>query len=113
MTQLDLFGYRRDILYKFENQIARYCDILKESKDTIHYAEHIDPHKGKAICCMEYEDYLDINKKDLNGLTYDQILLFLKNIKREGRIEKLEKFLNSKNIPYEADLFTWYNEDLA
>ena len=86
MTQLDLFGYRTDYIREFENQIAWYCDILKERKDSITYAEHIVPHKGKAICGMEYEEYLDVNKRDLKGLTYDQILIFLKNTKPEARL---------------------------
>ena len=53
--QLKLFDYRKDYLFESENQIAWYCDILKETSDSITYAEHIVPHKCKAICGMEYE----------------------------------------------------------
>jgi len=113
MTQLDLFGYRTDYIREFENQIAWYCDILKERKDSITYAEHIVPHKGKAICGMEYEEYLDVNKRDLKDLTYDQILIFLKNTKPEARLNNLKKLLDSRNITYEADLWTWHNKDIA
>ena len=114
MEQLNLWKKdRRDVLHKFENQIASYYDVLNETDDKISYAEHINPHKGKAICNMEYEDYVDIKKEDLKGLTYDQILLFLKNIKQQDRIDQFKKLLKSRNISFEADLFTWYNEDLA
>ena len=49
MQQLELFEYRRDCLFDSKNQIAHYYDILKETEDTISYAEHIDPKKGYAI----------------------------------------------------------------
>ena len=46
MQQLELFDYRKDYLFESSNQIAHYYDILKETEDTISYAEHIDPKKG-------------------------------------------------------------------
>ena len=110
--QLKLFDYRRDYLFDSENQIAHWYDILKENKDTISYAEHIDPKKGYAIAAMEYEEYIDIKKDKLGGLTYDQILKYLKNTKKEERLEKYKALLKFKNIPFEADLFTWHNDDL-
>ena len=114
MEQLNLWKKdRRDVLRESKNQIASYYDVLKETADKISYAEHINPHKGKAICNMEYEDYVDVKKEDLKRLTYDQILLFIKNTKPQERIDQLKKLLKSRNISFEADLFTWYNEDLA
>ena len=91
--------------------LAEY-QILKETEDTISYAEHIDPNKGYAIAGMEYEEYGDVKKNKLRGLTYDQILEYLKSAKKEDRLKKFKALLKFKNIPYEADLFTWYNEDL-
>jgi hypothetical protein len=112
MMQLELFDYRRDYLFESKNQIAHYYDILKETKNTISYAEHIDPEKGYAIAGMEYEEYVDIKKNSLNGLTYDQILTYLKDVKKEERIEKYKALLKFRKIPFEADLFTWHNQDL-
>ena len=112
MQQLKLFDYRRDYLFESENQIAHWYDILSETKDSISYAEHIDPKKGYAICGMEYEEYVDIKKNSLNGLTYDQILTYLKDVKKEERIEKYKALLKFRKIPFEADLFTWHNQDL-
>ena len=108
---------KRDIIHECENQIAWYFDILKETSDSITYAEHITPHKGKAICGMDYEEYVDIAKDKLKDLTYEQILLYLKNIEpdKEKGISKLDKFkvfLKNKDIAFESDLFTWHNEDL-
>lgn len=110
--QLELFDYRRDYLFESKNQIAHYYDILKETKNTISYAEHIDPEKGYAIAGMEYEEYVDIKKNSLNGLTYDQILTYLKDVKKEERIEKYKALLKFRKIPFEADLFTWHNDAL-
>ena len=112
MQQLELFDYRKDFLFDRRNQIAHFYDILSETKDTISYAEHIDPNKGLAIAQMEYEEYVDIKKDQLSGLTYDEILNYLKSSKKEGRLEKLKALLKFRNIPFEADLFTWHNSDL-
>ena len=112
MQQLELFEYRRNCLFDSKNQIAHYFDILKETKDTISYAEHIEPNSGFAIAGMSYEEYVDINKDELNGLTYDQILKFLNNFKKEERLEKYKKLLKFRNIPFEADLFTWHNDEI-
>ena len=112
MQQLELFNYRRDYLFESENQIAHYYDILKETEDSISYAEHINPKKSFAIAGMEYEEYIDVKKDRLNGLTYDQILTYLKDTKKEERIEKYKTLLKFRNIPFEADLFTWHNNDL-
>ena len=77
MQQLELFDFRRDVLFERDNQIARFYDVLSETDDTISYAEHIDPNKGYTIAGMEYEEYVDIKKTNLKELTYDQILSFL------------------------------------
>ena len=47
-----------------------------------------------------------------SGLNYDQILKYLRSAKKEDRIGKYKALLKFRNIPYEADVFTWYNEDL-
>ena len=110
--QLELFDYKRDRLFDSENQIAHYYDVLSETHDSISYSEHIDPKKGYAICGMEYEEYVDVKKDKLGGLTYDQILSYLKDAKKEDRLEKYKALLKFRNIPFEADLFTWNNDDL-
>ena len=112
MQQLELFDYRRDSLFESENQIAHYFDILKETEDGIIYAEHINPKKGFAVAGMEYEEYIDVKKNGLKGLTYDQILIYLKDAKKEDRLDKYKALLKFKNIPFETGLFTWNNNDL-
>ena len=43
MQQLELFDFRRDILFERDNQIAHFYDVLSENKDTISYAVHLYP----------------------------------------------------------------------
>ena len=112
MQQLELIDFRRDILFERDNQIAHFYDVLSETEETISYAEHIDPNKGYAIAGMEYEEYVDVKKDKLKGLTYDQILTYLKSAKKEDRLKKYKALLKFRNIPFEADLFTWHNEDI-
>ena len=112
MHQLKLFDYRKDYLFETDNQIANYYDILYETKKEIKYSEHINPKKGFAICGMEYEEYVDVKKDRLNGLTYDQILKYLIYLKKEERLDKYKALLKFRDIPFEADLFTWNNSDL-
>ncbi len=111
MQQLDIFDYRKDYIFDRENQIAHYYDILSETKDNISYSEHIDPKKGFSVCGMDYEEYVDVKKIHLGNLTYDQILLYLKQSDKEQRIQKYKKLLKFRNIPYEHDTFTWSNDD--
>ena len=110
--QLELFDYRSDRLFDSENQIAHYYDLLSETHDSIIYTENIEPKKKFAICGMEYEEYVDVKKDKLGSLTYDQILKYLKQIKKESRLEKYKALLKFRNIPFEADLFTWNNDDI-
>ncbi len=100
MKQLNLFSERRsDTIRDFKNEIASYMDILSETSEKISYSEFITPHKGKEIIPgIEYEEYVDIYKKDLSGLAYDQIFLFLKNTKPEDKIDNFKKFLKSKKL---------------
>ena len=110
--QLELFDYRRDCLFESENQCVYYYDVLKETDDTISYSEHIEPKKGYAVCGMEYEEYIDVKKDRLRGLTYDQILNYLKDAKKEDRLEKYKALLKFRNIPFGKDIWTWNNDDL-
>lgn len=110
MQQLELFDYRKDILFEKDNQVAHFYDILSETEDKLIYTEHIDPKKKFSICGMDYEEYVDIKKDKLGSLTYDQILEYLKNTKKENRLEKYKALLKFRNIPFDADLFTWNSD---
>tara|TARA_B100000902_G_C26494682_1_gene520997 strand:- start:107 stop:439 length:333 start_codon:yes stop_codon:yes gene_type:complete len=110
MEQLELFDYRRDYLFERDNEVAHYYDILKENKNTISYSEHIDPKKKFSICDMDYEEYVDVKKKDLKGLDYDKILNFLNKFEKDYRLERYKQLLKFNNIKFEADVFTWCSD---
>jgi len=108
-------GDRRDVIDKFENQVATYSDILCERLDEIVYAEHLSPKKGLPHYGTEWEDYVDIKKSDMKSLTYDQLLFFLKNIdakKNGGRLDRLKTFLKNKDIPFKSGLWDWRTKDI-
>ena len=97
---------RSIVIRKFENEVATYSDYLSETSNQIMYREYITPKEGKEIIPgMEYEEYVDIDKKNLNGVTFDQIHDLLKNTKPKNRIDDLKKFLKSNNISYDAGLW--------
>ncbi len=46
----------------------------------------------------------------MKSLTYDQLLLFLKNIdakKNGGRLDLLKTFLRDRGIPFKSGLWDW------
>ena len=47
------------------------------------------PKKGYAFAGMEYEEYVDIKKDRLRGLTYDQILNYLKGAQKGRKTRKI------------------------
>ena len=116
MKQLKLWDRdRRDVIDQFENQIATYSDILYERSDEIFYSEWLSPKKGLPHYGMDWEDYVDIKKSDMKSLTYDQLLLFLKNIdakKNGGRLNKLKTFLRGRGIPFKDGLWDWQTKNL-
>ena len=63
-----------------------------------------------SIILKELLEYYEVDIEQFED--YDQILSFLKNTKKEKRLEKYKALLKFRNIPYEADLFTWHNSDI-
>ena len=101
---------KRIVIREFENEIAKYSDYLTETLNQIIYREYITPKKGKEIIPgMEYEEYVDINKKDLNGVAFEQIHDLIKNTKekKEDSIKSLKEFLKSKNILHDSGTWQW------
>ena len=103
---------RSDVIYQSENQVATYSNILCEKLDEIVYAEHLSPKKGMPDYGTDWEEFVDIKKSDMKSLTYDQLLLFLKNIdpkKNGGRLDLLKTFLRGGDIPFKDGLWDWRN----
>ena len=106
VQKIEHMSDRSILIRKFENEVATYSDYLSETSNQIMYREYITPKEGKEIIPgMEYEEYVDIDKKNLNGVTFDQIHDLLKNTKPKNRINDLKKFLKSNNVSYDAGLW--------
>ena len=100
----DLDKQRHDVIWTNKiKKIARLELVLHEKFDEICYSEYTYPAQGRLFHGVEFENYVDIYKKDMKQLTYDQLLLFLKKVKN-GK-DELKEFLRSKNIPFREGLW--------
>ena len=100
----DLSQLRHDVIWTNKiKKIARFELVLHEKFDEICYSEYTYPAQGRLFHGVEFENYVDIYKKDMKQLTYDQLLLFLK--KAGIGKDELKEFLRSKNIPFREDLW--------
>jgi len=61
---------------------------------------------------IDFMDEVVIDNQNLKSLTYEQILLFLKNIKKE-RKEKFINFLKKRDIKFKSELDYWIDKDAS
>ncbi len=100
----DLDKQRRDVIWTNKiKKIARFECSLHEKFDEICYSEYTYPAKERLFHDLEFEDYVDIYKKDMKKLTYDHLLHFLKKAKN-GK-DELKEFLRTMNIPFREGLW--------
>ena len=101
----DLDKQRHDVIWtnKIKKTVRFKCS-LHEKFDEICYSEYTYPAKERLFHDLEFEDYVDIYKKDMKKLTYDHLLHFLKKAKN-GK-DELKAFLRTMNIPFREGL--WY-----
>ena len=102
--------FREDSIDRFKNQIATYYYTLQQYPDSIVYIESICPKKEMPQYGIDFNDEVEIENQNLKSLTYEQILLFLKNTPKE-RKEKFIKFLKMRNINYKSELDYWIDKD--
>ena len=103
--------FREDAIDRFENQIATYYYTLQQYPDHIVYRESICPKKDMPQYGIDFMDEVEIDNQNLKSLTYEQILLFLKNIKKE-RKEKFINFLKKRDITFKSELDYWIDKDV-
>ena len=104
--------FREDAIDRFENQMATYYYTLQQYSDHIVYIESICPKKGMPQYGIDFMDEVEIDNQNLKSLTYEQILLFLKNIKKE-RKEKFINFLKKRDIKFKSELDYWIDKDAS
>ena len=60
---------------------------------------------------IDFNDEVEIENQNLKSLTYEQILIFLKNTKKE-RKEKFIFFLKKRDITFKSELDYWIDKDV-
>jgi len=99
-------GWKYESFDLTENPIAKYYSSLTDYGDRIKYSDITLPKNSTLF--EEFDDYINIKKQDLKGITFEQILFFLKNIEtKENQTKKdcLVELLNKNQIKYEEGLW--------
>ena len=110
---------KSDIIDKFQNKTETIEEILTEDDDTITFSAIVSGEDTrKKLDYESVEKNLVIKKEHLQNLDYEKIkeilLLFkdskkLLELKGETKMDRLEKFLNERDIKYEVN--HWTNRD--
>jgi len=110
---------KSNIIDKFNNKTETIEEILSENEDTITFSAIISGKDTRQKLDIDsIEKNLIIKKENLKDLNYEKIkeiiLLFKENkklldLKGETKMDRLEKFLNERDIKYKIN--HWTNED--
>ena len=110
---------KSDIIDKFQNKTETIEEILYEDDDRITFSAIVSGEDTrKKLDYESVEKNLIIKKEHLQHLDYEKIkeilLLFKDNkklleLKGETKMDRLEKFLNERDIKYEVN--HWTNKD--
>ena len=107
---------KSNIIDKFQNKTEIIEEILSEDDDRIIFSATVSGEDTRKK--LEYESVeknLVIKKEHLQHLDYEKIkeilLLFKENkklleLKGETKMDRLEKFLNERNVKYEINHWT-------
>jgi len=99
-------GWKYESFDLTENPIAKYYSSLTDYGDRIKYSDITLPKNSTLF--EEFDDYINIKKQDLKGITFEQLFFYLKNIepkKEQSKKDCLVKLLNKNQIKYEEGLW--------
>ena len=99
-------GWKYEVFDKKENPIAKYYSALTDYGNMIKFSDIIHPKNSNMFA--EFDDYINIKKEDLKGITFEQLLFYLKNIKpkeKQSKKDCLIKLLDKKQIKYDEGLW--------
>ena len=86
------------VLDKGKNKLCSWLDSLSEDNQKISYNEFIYNTKE----CIDYENWVHINKNVLGKSAFTWIYMYLKNLKKKSdRLDKLKNILNDVGISFE------------
>ena len=81
-----------------KNQFCSWSDSLSDDGKTISYNEFT----YNTTQCMDFENWIHIDKNGLGKSVFKWLCMFLKSIKeRADRFDRLKKVLDDVNIPFE------------
>ena len=99
-------GWKFEIFDEIENPIAKYYSSLTDYEDMIKFSDITLPKTSNIFA--EFDDYINIKKEDLKGITFEQLFFYLKNIQpKENQSKKdcLIQLLDKNQIKYEKGLW--------
>ena len=99
-------GWKYEVFDKIENPIAKYYSALSDYGDMIKFSDITHPKTSNIFA--EFDDYINIKKEDLKGITFEQLLFYLKNIEpkeKQSKKDCLIQLLDQKQIQYDEGLW--------
>ena len=86
-----------EVIDKGENKFCSWSDSLSDDGKKISYDEFI----YNTDQCMDFENWVYINKKGLDRAAFKWFCMYLKAIERKDRLEKFKRLLNDVKIQFE------------
>ena len=73
-------GWKYEVFDETENPIAKYYSALTDYGEMIKFSDITHPKNSNMFA--EFDDYINIKKEDLKGITFEQILFYLKKMNK-------------------------------
>ena len=83
--------------FKLKNFYHSWSDTLSDDGKKIIYHEYT----YDTDQCMDFENWVHINKKGLDRAAFKWFCMYLKAIERKDRLKKFKRLLNDVKIPFE------------
>ena len=83
--------------FKLKNFYHSWSDTLSDDGKKLIYHEYT----YDTDQCMDFENWVHINKKGLDRAAFKWFCMYLKAIERKDRLEKFKRLLNDVKIPFE------------
>jgi len=99
-------SWKHEVFDESENQIAKYYSSLTDSGDRIKFSNITLPKMSSIF--TEFDNYVEIKKQDLQNITFEELLTFLKDVKpneKQSKKDCLIEYLESKQIKYNEGLW--------
>ena len=99
-------GWKYEVFDKTESPIAKYYSALTDYGEMMKFSDITHPKTSNMFA--EFDDYIHIKKEDLKGITFEQLLFYLKNVEPKEKQSKkncLIQLLKKNQIKYEEGLW--------